>query len=212
MYHSYKTDYPNQVHQLNYSISQNYHVLKSGEIKYQEKKFDVNWKNYEKTGKRHLVNFLVRDHFSNCFYAEIFPIDETPHIREFLFNAWRRKDTLEFCGIPKTLILGRHVMDKFPDLENLQSTLGLNIELATNGFATGIRSLRDWESSIKFYTSFQNNETIADFQGNIEHICRSINLRDSGKTQPNFLKWTANEPRGKLVNDKQAFVKLFDPQ
>ena len=38
-YHfKYKSDYPNQVHQLNMSISQNYYLLKNGEIKYQLKK------------------------------------------------------------------------------------------------------------------------------------------------------------------------------
>lgn len=47
-YHfKYKSDYPNQVHQLNMSISQNYYLLKNGEIKYQLKKFDINWNNYE---------------------------------------------------------------------------------------------------------------------------------------------------------------------
>ncbi len=38
-YHfKYKSDHPNQVHQLNMSISQNYYLLKNGEIKYQLKK------------------------------------------------------------------------------------------------------------------------------------------------------------------------------
>jgi len=150
LYHSYKSDYPNQVHQLNFSISQNYYLLKNDEIKYQSKKFDVNWKNYEKTGKRHLINILIRDHFSNCFYAEIFPIDEVPYINEFLFNAWKEKEGFEFCGIPKNLILGRHIVEKFPDILNFSKNIGQNIELAKNGFATGIRSVRDWENNIKW--------------------------------------------------------------
>ncbi|RZJ90594.1 MAG: hypothetical protein EOO20_07675 [Chryseobacterium sp.] len=85
MYHTYKSDYPNQVHQLNFSISQNYHILKNGDIKYQVKKFDVNWSNYSKSGKIHLINYLIRDHFSGCFYAEVYPIDEVPHISEIPF-------------------------------------------------------------------------------------------------------------------------------
>ena len=209
IYHRYKSDYPNQVHQLNYSISQNYYLLKSGEIKYQVKKFDVNWTNYTKTGKRHLVNYLIRDHFSNCFYAEVYPIDEAPHISTFLFNAWRQKDGFEFCGIPNNLILGRHIVEKFSEIENFKNNVGLNIELARNGFSTGIRSVRDWENGIKYYTLFQNYQTIEGFQNSIELICRDLNLRKTGKTEQNLLKWANNEPRGKLINEWNEFENLF---
>ena len=207
-YH-YKSDYPNQVHQLNFYISQNHYLLKSGEIKYQIKKFDVNWSNYQLSGKRHLVNFLVRDHFSNCFYAEIYPIDEAPHIMKFLFNAWKQKAQFEFCGIPKNLIVGRHIFEKFPELKNFQGNTGINIELASSGFSTGIRAVRDWETRIRFYTSYENYKNIYDFQKNIELICRKLNLRDSGKTEPNLLKWANNKPHGKLINDYLIFEKLF---
>jgi hypothetical protein len=47
----YKSDYPNQVHQINVSISKHYHLLNDGRIKYQEKKFDINWQNYTRTNK-----------------------------------------------------------------------------------------------------------------------------------------------------------------
>lgn len=212
MYHTYKSDYPNQVHQLNFSISQNYHILKNGDIKYQVKKFDVNWTNYSKSGKRHLVNYLIRDHFSGCFYAEVHPIDEVPHISEFLFNAWRQKEGFEFCGIPKSLILGRHIIEKFPEIENLQKNVRLNIELAQNGFATGIRSMRDWENGIKYYSIFQNYKTIKGFQSNIEIICRDLSLRESGKTEPNLLKWFNNNPKVVLINDRIEFENCFKEQ
>ncbi|MDD2437186.1 MAG: hypothetical protein PHC42_00810 [Bacilli bacterium] len=211
-YNRYISDYPNQVHQLNFSILQNYHILKNGDLKYQAKKFDVNWKNYEKTGKRHIVNFLIRDHFSGCFYAEIFPIDEAPTIVNFLYNAWREKTNFEFCGIPKTLILGRHVVERFPMIYNLESNAGVNIELATNGFATGIRSLKDWENNIAYYSYYENYKNISGFQADIEIICRDLNLRNSGKSEPNLLKWANNQPKGKLVNDQVEFEKLFESQ
>lgn len=210
IYMHYKSDYPNQVHQLNLSISQNYHLLKTGEIKYQIKKFDVNWKNYANSGKRHLVNFLIRDHFSNCFYAEIFPIDEMPHIKEFLFNAWKQKQNYEFCGIPKNLIVGRHIVEMFPEIENLTPNAHVNIELARNGFATGIRSMRDWENNIRFFSGFYRDiENIRDFQHNIELICRRINTKDSGKTEPNLLKWINNHPQGEIINSYDDFCRLF---
>ena len=102
-------------------------------------------------------------------------------------------------------------MDKYPEIQNLQSNIGLNIELADNGFSTGIRSLRDWENSIRYYASITNFKNITDFQNHNEYICRSINLKDSGKTEQNLLKWANNDPRGQLINDKQTFTKLFKP-
>lgn len=208
-YHTYRSDYPNQVHQLNFSISQNYYLLNNGEIKYQIKKFNVNWKNYDKTGKRHLINILIRDHFSNCYYAEIHPIDETPNIKDFLFNAWKEKEGFEFCGIPKNIILGKHIIERFPNVTNFAAKVGLNIELAQNGFATGIRSIRDWENHIRFIISSEQFKHINDFQYNNEWICRKLNLFDSGKTVPNLLKWAKNEPKGLLINDKKEFEELF---
>lgn len=210
VHHTYKSDYPNQVHQLNYSISQNYYLLKNGEIKYQAKKFDVNLSNYTKTGKRHLYSFLIRDHFSNCFYAELHPIDEAHNIKEFLFNAWKHKKDFEFRGIPRSLIIGRHVAEKFPFINNLEKNIGLNIELAKNGFATGIRSLRDWENNIKYFTYFEGYKTIAEFQNHTELMCRDINCRESGKTEQNLLKWANNKPSGKVINDRIEFERFFE--
>lgn len=209
IYHSYKSDYPNQVHQLNFSISQNHYLLKNGEIKYQQKKFDVNWSNYSKSGKRHLVNYLVRDHFSNCFYAELHPIDELPTISDFLYNAWRPKEEYEFSGIPTVLIVGRNVIERFPEIQQLHSKRILLLQLATNGFATGVRSLRDWEHNIRFYSFYENCKTISGFQRNTEIICREINLHRTGKTEVNLTKWLSNNPRGADVPDKADFEKYF---
>lgn len=185
-------------------------MLKNGEIKYQEKKFNVDWNNYKNSGKKHLVNYLIRDHFSNCFYAEIHLIDELPEFKDFLFNAWKQKENFEFCGIPKCLILGKHVIEKYPKIRNLETNLEITIELAKNGFATGIRSLRDWETNIRYYTCFENYKTLKGFQENIEIICRDINLRASGKTEENLKKWATNKPQGKLINDKSQFDKFYN--
>lgn len=83
---------------------------------------------------------------------------------KFLFNAWRQKEGFEFCGIPKNLILGRHITEKCPEIENLQKNVGVNIELAQNGFATGIRSMRDWENGIKYYSIFRTIKQLKVFK------------------------------------------------
>jgi len=207
---SYKSDYPNQVHQLNLSISQNHYLLKDGEIRHQQKKFDVNWKNYTNTGKRHLVNFLIRDHYSNCFYAETHPIDAMPHLIDFLFNAWKEKEDFEFCGIPKNIIVGRHIIQEYPEFKIFEENVtDFTIELANNGFATGIRSVRDWESNIPYFTFYEPYRHIVGFQTNTAKLCRELNARDNKKTEPNLKKWIENEPLLRVTNDKNEFNKLF---
>ncbi len=206
---SYRSDYPNQVHQLSFYISKNYYILKNGEIKYQQKKFDINWKNYSKTNKKHIVNFVIRDHFSNCFYAETFPIDQVPHIKEFLFNAWRKKQDFRFCGIPDYLICSKHVLDTFPELKNFSKNTELIIQTADQGFSTGVRATRDWEENYKYFSSYENLSTIEGFQEHIEFICRDLNTRDNGRTEPNLKKWIENKPKVQLINDKTVFETLF---
>lgn len=209
MYNIYKSDFTNQVHQLNFSISQNYHLLKNNEIKYEVRKFDINWKNYEKTGKRHLINFLIRDHFSNCFYAEIHPIDNIPNIFEFLYNAWKKKENYEFSGMPKNIIVGKHIIEKYPEIKSIEKRHDINIELAKNGFATGIRSLRDWERNIRYYTFFENYGFLEGFQKNTEIICRDLNLKDSGKTEPNLIKWINSKSDIGLEYPKEVFFNYM---
>ncbi|PQA95523.1 hypothetical protein SAMN05421796_1174 [Chryseobacterium piscicola] len=206
---SYRSYYPNQVHQLSFYISKNYYILKNGEIKYQQKKFDINWKNYSKTNKKHIVNFVIRDHFSNCFYAETFPIDQVPHIKEFLFNAWRKKQHFRFCGVPDYLICSKHMLDTFPELKNFSKNTNLIIQLADQGFSTGVRATRDWEENYKYFSSYENLKTIEGFQEHIEFICRDLNTRDNGRTEPNLKKWIESEPKVQLINDKMVFETLF---
>ena len=127
-----------------------------------------------------------------------------PHIKYFLFNAWREKSDFAFCGIPRCLILGRHIIERFPEIQNLSITANVDIQLASSGFVTGVRSMLDWERNIRFFTFFL---TLRDIAG--ELICSEINMRDSGKTEPNLLKWANNNPRGRIINDFAEFEKMF---
>lgn len=211
MIHSYKSDYPNQVHQLNISICKSYYLNKNDEIKHQKKKFDINWQNYTKTGKRHLVHYLIRDHFSNCFYAEIHPINEMPSLKDFLFKAWNKKKNFEFYGIPKTLFLSQNILKENPDILNFEKNIkGFHIELVKNGFGSAIRSIRDWERCISFFLLFDNYNTISDFNNNNEYFCRHFNLRkNSKKKESNLEKWSKNKPKGALITEKKEFESLF---
>lgn len=212
MHQTYRTEFPNQVHQLNVSIAKNHFLLKNETIKYQSKKFDINWENYSKTGKKHLVNYLIRDHFSGCYYAEMHPINNMPNLKQFLFNAWRTKEYYEFKGIPNYLILGRDILEKYPDLRNLEANIDdFNLQLAKNGFSTGIRSVRDWVNCIQTYIWNPNYSSISDFNKYSERFCRQFNLKtNSKKSMSNLEKWTKNKPRGILIENDELFFKKFE--
>lgn len=211
-HHSYKSDFPNQVHQLNVSIAKNHYLLKDETIKYQSKKFDINWKNHSKTGKRHLVNYLIRDHFSGCYYAELHPIDKMPDLKSFLFNAWKTKEFYEFKGVPRYMILGSDVIEKYPDIKNFAQNINeFDLQMADNGFSTGIRSVRDRIKCIDRYSWNPNFSSISNFNKYSERFCRESNLRTNSKiSESNLEKWANNNPRGILIDDKEIFYEKFN--
>lgn len=207
----YKSDYPNQVHQLNISISQHYYLLKDWIIKRQEKKFDINWKNFSKSNKRHLVTYIIRDHFSSCFYAELHPIDEMPEIETFLFNAWTNKEDYAFHGIGKTVVIPKSTLDQFPRTINFFNNISsTHLQLPTSGFSSAVRSIREWERSIRFVVSYINDiDNIQNFTNRIAYINEVIN-NQYGREKSNLKIWMNNKPRIISAGDKSSFMDLFN--
>jgi len=210
---NYKSDYPNQVHQFNISISQHYYLLKDDTIKWQEKKFDINWKNYSKTNKRHLVTYIIRDHFSSCFYAELHPIDEMPEVEEFLFNAWSKKEGYEFYGIGKTTIVPQTTLDQFPKTMIFFSKVAnIHLQLPTSGFSSAVRSIREWEHHIKFVSTYLRDiDKIQGFKTRINNINQNIN-NQYNREDSNLKKWINNNPQIISPDEKATFISLFNLQ
>lgn len=208
----YKSDFPNQVHQLNIFLSQHHYLLKDETIKWQKSKLGVKWDNYMLSGKRHLVSFIVRDHFSNCFYAEMYPVDKMPGIHEFLFNAWSEKEGYEFWGGPQYFMIPKKTQLQFPTLDNFfRSTDKVKLYTPSSGFETGMASVRVWENYIRYFSGFYENcRTISDFQLNIEAINRELNMfphRD--KKESNLSMWMNNQPRILNPGDQERFYGFF---
>ena len=210
---TYRSDFPNQVHQLNIFISQHYHLLKGGTISWQKKPFDVKWTDFKDSGKRHLVSFIVRDHFSNCSYAELHPADNAPQVQEFLFNAWSKKDGYQFWGAPEYLMIPANTQKQFPVLLNLfLNTNKVKMITPGSGFQTGLAAVRQWERYIRFFTGcYIDCKTISDFQERIELINQQLNnfpKRDSPVSD--LEKWLTNEPKILNPGDKDRFFSFFD--
>ncbi len=209
----YKSDYPNQVHQLNVSLSKHYHLLADGSIKWQIKEFDINWENYTKTGKKHLVTYMLRDHYSNCFYAELHSVDNMPLIHEFLYNAWAQKNDYPFYGLPSCLIVPGTTQKQFPSINLFISKVGTpHLQTPTSGYSTAVVSIRQWERVIKYFTGFYKDcKTLDDFQERIQLINNEINTFVSSKTKvQSLLKWLDNNPRIIEVGDKLSFNSHFE--
>ncbi|MBL7738248.1 MAG: hypothetical protein JNK14_03455 [Chitinophagaceae bacterium] len=209
----YKSDFPNQVHQLNVSLSKHYFLLNDGSIKWQAKELDINWTNLEKTQKKHLVTYIIRDHFSNCFYAELHSIDKMPSIHEFLFNAWTRKLDYDFYGLPDCLIVPKTTQEQFPSIRTFFSKFdNPYLQTPTSGFSSAAVSIRQWERFIKFFTGvYKNWQTLAQFQENIALINKETNAFVSRDRQDsNLQKWRDNNPQIIEIGNKEQFYKLFD--
>jgi hypothetical protein len=134
-----------------------------------------------------------------------------PSIAQFLFNSWRRKDGFEFCGIPSVLIINQMILKTYPGIKFLPERIkSFHLQMAGNGFATGIRSVRDWEDCIRYNLCYNNFKILSNFQKNNERICRHYNLRESGKTEPNLKKWTTNISKIRVIDDYNKFNNLFN--
>lgn len=211
---TYMSDYPNHVHQLNIFISQHYHLLRDGNIKWQKKPFEVTWEDYGKSAKKHLVSFIIRDHFSNCSYAELHPIDAAPKIHEFLYNAWREKNGFEFWGAPEYLMIAGRTQKQFPSLDNFfYNTNKVKLLTPSSGFQTGLASVRQWERFIRFFTeTYKDCKTINDFIDRIEIINRQLNMFPKRESKISDLeKWKSHRKTILNPGNTERFYGFFSP-
>lgn len=147
VFQSYKSDYSNQNHQLIVSVSRHCYVTGEGKFKYQKKSFDVNLDKLN-TKKSHVVHFLIRDHFSGLFYAELADSKNIISIFDFLYRAWSQKDFHPFCGIPGAISIPKNIQRMWPDIISFVENLGVGIIDVTSGFQGGVRDIRTWETAL----------------------------------------------------------------
>lgn len=171
----YKSDYPNQVHQLMVSVSKHIYVTKSGRLKHQKKSLDVNLQNVSRSDKEHVVHYLIRDHFSGTFYGEVCSSLKLMPIEEFLNRAWSKKEEYIFCGLPEYLSIPKTVSETFPTVHNFIQQFGIETLEVTSGFQGGIRDVPTWESYLQMVIAMKESITIADIQMRADRICNYIN-------------------------------------
>lgn len=146
----YESDYSNQVHQLTIAVSRHFFVTREGVVKWQMKPFDITLENCQKTGKTHIVNYIIRDHFSGMFYGALAATDKLRDAMEFLVEAWSEKADYPFAGMPEHLIVAKTYQSTFPNLMAFLSQQPIQLIEARSGFQGGVRDVRTWEELLKY--------------------------------------------------------------
>ena len=146
----YRTDHTNQVHQLIVNVSKNLYVTKSGILKYQKKKMEVNLNSLKNSNRTHLIHYLIRDHTSGLFYAEISTSEEVKNIGYFLHRAWSCKDEFSFQGIPEFLSIPKTIQSYYPHILKDLEPYEIDIIEPTSGFHGGIGDTKNIEDLLKF--------------------------------------------------------------
>ena len=145
----YRTEYPNQLHQLSVSVSKNLYVTRAGILKYQKKKMEVNLNRLKDSNRTHLIHYLIRDHTSGLFYAEISTSEDIRNIDDFLYRAWCHKDDYSFQGIPEFLSIPKTVQAYCPDILKDLDSYEIDIIEPKNGFHGGIGDTKNIEDILK---------------------------------------------------------------
>src|SRR5581483_280093 len=150
-YNQYVSAHRNEVHQLLVSLSRNYYVGRDGNVKFQKKKFEFDFNSVGRSNKRHFVSYLLRDHFSGVYYAEITTHDRMINLGAFLFRAWSQKPAYAFCGVPESVLLPEVVVNKWPQALDLLDAYGIRALKPKSGFEMGMIDVKNWQRD--FYES-----------------------------------------------------------
>lgn len=152
----YKSDYPNQVHQLSVSVSKHIYVTGAGKLKFQKKKFELDLASVRAADRVHVLHYLIRDHFSGAFYAEICASTSIVPVQDFLNRAWSLKLGYLFCGVPDLVFIPKTVLYAFENVQSFVESLDVEVREPTSGFQAGVRDVRTWDDALHW--QFQVDE------------------------------------------------------
>ena len=154
MYQTYETKCSNEIHQLMVSVSRHFYITPTGNLKHQKKPFEVSLGKPKKFPKRHIVHYLVRDHFSGLFYVEITDIENMFSVFDFLYRAWSKKDNHPLYGVPYGVTVPKGVRTVWPQLVPFLEEAAIQPIEVTSGFQGGIRDIRTWEEWLRGSLSY----------------------------------------------------------
>ena len=98
MLNHYRSPYPNYIHQLFITPSKHLYVLKDKRLKWQSKALEVKLDGIEDVEREHLVHYVLADHTSAAFYAEVGTSKTLVNPADFLTRAWSQKPDFFFAN------------------------------------------------------------------------------------------------------------------
>lgn len=206
MLQRYKTGQSNEVHQLVVAVSRHSYVTAGGKFRRQKKAFEVRLDKPESFTKRHIVHYLLRDHFSGLFYAEITDIKSIFPVYEFLYRAWSKKEAHPLYGIPFGLTVPATVRALWPDLVPGLKDATIEPIDVTSGFQGGIRDLRTWEDELHF--GIYESGYPPDYEEVLRRApeaCASFNVSEY-RGGPKARVWNENLPEETYVPASKEFL------
>lgn len=148
MLQRYRSEYPNSAHQLFVTPSKHLFVLKDGRLKEQDKAIEVKLEKVASAEREHLVHYIVADHTSAAFYAEVRSSKQLQSPVEFLRRAWQRKDDYFFHGLPAVISVPAAITRMWPELELWLHQMGVVMGAPSSGFQAGVHQVRHWEKDL----------------------------------------------------------------
>ena len=183
---TYRTPHPNYAHLLFVTPSKHLHVLKDGRLKWQDKPMEVKLREISSSDREHVVYFLLADHCSSAFYAEVHSCRRLPSAKDFLARAWRKKEDHFFHGLPIMAVVPKTVEQMDPDIRVFVESHGVKPAEAESGFKAGVHQIRNFEKSFANSMCWHPDATIADVGKYTDEAMRRLNespLSRTGETR-----------------------------
>lgn len=209
MYQRYRTDESNHVHQLVVSISRHFYVTSTGKFKYQKKDIKAKLGQPESYSRRHIVYYLIRDHFSGLFYVEVTDTDNMLSVFEFLYRAWSKKEHNPLYGAPSALTVPKNVRTVWPELVPFLEEIGIQPGDVTSGFQGGVRDIRTWEEELRcgLYKS-GHPPNYSEVLESAPYACARFNISSyRGKSKAEI--WEENLPKDIYLPTSQEVFNVI---
>lgn len=180
-YNFSQSECSNESHQLLITPSKHFCVSFDGTLNYRKTLFKVSLKNLRLAPEEQalpVVHYILRDKFSNAFYAESYVPNQMPPLEEFLHRAWSWKTNYLFAGLPKYLSVPSYARSQ--ELSKLLANLNIEQFLPRFVNEIGLKGMQIYESELIKYAGLK---FVADVQNRMDIILKEINhFRTPNKT------------------------------
>ena len=146
----YKRDHANENHQLMIAVSKHWYITRDGCLQWQMKPMEIDLRTCGASDRIHVVNYIIRDHYSGLFFAAVSRSDEQRSAEDFLTEAWSTKAEHPLVGPPEHLCVAKTCLAAFPMLAEFLREHKVRILDATSGFQSGIRDAQTWNSCLDY--------------------------------------------------------------